>query len=316
MRRLFVLLTGLALVTMGWAPAVAAGSGAAFPTIIPLPDGFQPEGVAVGRGHEVFAGGLLTGAVWRGDLRTGSGGILVPGGRGRSAVGMIVDDRSGTLFVAGGPTGASYAYDSRTGADVAVLPMRPGGFVNDVVVTRDAAYFTDSFAPFLYRVPLGPGGAVASGPAQPVPLSGDWAQGPPGSFNANGIEASPDGRSLIVVNSGNGRLYRVDPATGVAAAIDLGGAGVPAGDGLRVVGSTLYVVQNFLNQIAVVQLDPGLASGTVVRTITDPAFRIPTTIAAFGSSLYAVNARFDVAPPTGPAPGVAFEIVQVSRHRS
>ncbi|MEJ2502668.1 MAG: hypothetical protein P8177_05020 [Gemmatimonadota bacterium] len=53
-------------------------------------------------------------------------------------------------------------------------------------------------------------------------------------------------------------------------------------------------------------------AGTVVGTITDPAFRVPATIAKFGSSLYAVNARFDVAPPPGVFPDVEFEVVRVA----
>ena len=313
MRRSLGLLASVALATAVSATSVATGAPGTYPGVIPLPTGFQPEGVAVGRGHQVYAGGLLSGAVWRGDLRTGEGSVLVPGGRGRMSVGMLVDDRSGNVFVAGGFTGSSYVYDGETGDDVAVLSM-PGGFLNDVIVTRDAAYFTDSFLPYLYEVPLGPAGAVASGPATPVLLGGAWSQGQPGTFNANGIEATQDGRWLIVVNSTSGTLYRVDPTTGVASEIDLGGDSVPSGDGLRLVGRTLYVVQNVFNKIAVVQLDPGLESGTLVREITDPAFRIPTTAAVFGSSLYAVNARFDVAPPTeGPAPDVEFEIVKVRR---
>ena len=54
---------------------------------------------------------------------------------------------------------------------------------------------------------------------------------------------------------------------------------------------------------------PDLASGRRARTITDPAFRVPTTLAEFGSSLYAINARFGV-----PDPGNAdYDLVQVSR---
>jgi sugar lactone lactonase YvrE len=310
MRRLLAL--GIVLVATVATASAATGS-AAYPKIIPLPTGFQPEGIAVGRGHEVFAGGLLSGAIWKGDLRSGGGDVLVAGGQGRMSVGMYVDDRSGHLFVAGGLTGASYVYDGGTGADVAVLGM-PGGFLNDVIVTERAAYFTDSFSPTLYRVPLGPGGAVA-GTAALLPLGGDWVQEAPGTFNANGIEASSDGRWLIVVNSTTGLLYRVDPETGDAAEIDLGGDTLAAGDGLRRVGFTLYVVQNTLNKIAVVELARDLSSGSVVREITDSGFRVPTTAAVFGSSLYAINARFDVAPPTGgPAPTVEFEIVRVPRH--
>ena len=94
-------------------------------------------------------------------------------------------------------------------------------------------------------------------------------------------------------------LYRIDPNTGVATTIDLGGASVPSADGILLQGRTLYVVQNFLDQVAVVELDPGSASGAVVDTIVDDGFRIPTTVARAGDRLYLVNARFDVAFPPG-----------------
>ena len=103
--------------------AAALGTGA-YPEVIPLPTGFQPEGVAVGRGHDVYAGGYFSGAVWKGDLRTGKGGVLVPGDKGRMSLGMLVDDRTGNLFVAGGFMGESYVYDGDTGEDVATLRCR------------------------------------------------------------------------------------------------------------------------------------------------------------------------------------------------
>ena len=73
------------------------------------------------------------------------------------------------------------------------------------------------------------------------------------------------------------------------------------------------MAQTFLNQIAVVSLGPTLLTGTVIGTITSPDFRFPSTIAEHGSSLYAVNARFDVAEPGLPAPGVEFEVVGVKK---
>jgi hypothetical protein len=84
---------------------------------------------------------------------------------------------------------------------------------------------------------------------------------------------------------------------------------VTAGDGLLLDGRTLYVMRNRLNEIAVVELDRTLTSGEVVDTITDPDFRVPTTIAGFGNSLYAVNARFG----TDPTPDTEYEVVRVLR---
>ena len=53
-----------------------------------------------------------------------------------------------------------------------------------------------------------------------------------GQYNTNGIDATPNGETLIIVNSTLGTLYPVDPDTGVADEIDLGGATVVAGDGI------------------------------------------------------------------------------------
>jgi hypothetical protein len=182
-------------------------------------------------------------------------------------------------------------------------------FINDVIVTRSAAYFTDSFQPVLYRVPLGPGGELPDlSEVEEIALGGDF-NFVPGAFNTNGIDATPDGESLVIVHSSMGVLYHVDPETGVATQIDLGGGTVPNGDGILLDDMTLYVVQNRLNQIAVVRINPELIAGEIVAIITDPAFDVPTTIAEFGDSLYAVNARFG-APPT---PDTEYEIVQVTK---
>ena len=116
-----------------------------------------------------------------------------------------------------------------------------------------------------------------------------------------------DGHTLIIVNSTTGTLYSLDAETGVATAIDLGGASVPNGDGILLRGKTLYVVQNFLNQITVIKLNSDWTSGEVTGVITSDNFRIPTTITFFGGALYAVNARFD----TPPTPDTEYEVVRV-----
>ena len=304
-RSLLVLLVFVLSVAM-----IAAAPLQAFPDVIPLPPGFQPEGIAVGKGHTFYVGSIPTGAVYRGDLRTGEGEVLVPAQSGRVAIGLKYDERTGLLFVAGGPTGFAYIYDGETGENVDEIQLTTGPrFINDVVITRDAAYFTNSQQPVLYRVPLENNGELPSSPTfEEIPLTGDYVF-TPGAFNANGIAATPNGDTLIIVNSVDGLLYNVDPDTGVATLIDLGGATVPNGDGILLQGKTLYVVQNRLNQIAVVELNSDLTSGEIVDTITDSDFRVPTTIARFGNSLYAVNARFG----TPATPDTEYEVVRVSR---
>jgi hypothetical protein len=299
-----------------------------FPEVISLPVGFQPEGIAVGRGHEFFVGSLgrfaedgqtiLGGAIYRGDLRTGEGAVFVPPQAGQMAVGLHLDRRNKHLFVAGGIFGTARVYDATTGELLAGYQLTDASdtLVNDLVVTKQAVYLTDSFQPVLYRLPLAANGDLPEPAALgELPLGGDFAFDPtPGATNGNGIVATSNGKWLILVNFQLGTLYRVDPATGVASEIDLGGETLPNGDGLVLEGKTLYVVQNFLNQIAVVELTPELTAGTIVRHITDDDFRIPTTAAAFGSALYAVNARFDEAPPLTPgARELDYEVVRVPK---
>jgi sugar lactone lactonase YvrE len=290
------------------ATMIGAASAKSFPDVIPLPNGFQPEGIAVGKGSTFYVGSIPTGAIYRGDLRTGEGSIFIPPQTGRNAIGLKYDERTGYLFVAGGPSGFAYVYDE-TGATVAAIQLSaPPTFVNDVVVTKDAAYFTESTRPVFYRVPLAKNGELATPHTfQAIPLTGDYESVP--GFNANGIAATRNGKTLIIVNSSAGALYNVDPTTGFATRIELGGGSVQFGDGILLQGKTLYVVQNRLNQIAVIELDPDLTSGTIVDIITNPEFDVPTTTARFGNALYAVNARFT----TPPSPDTEYNVVRVPR---
>jgi sugar lactone lactonase YvrE len=295
MRRLAAIAVAAGVAALGGFPAAA---GPAFPQKLDLPNGFAPEGIAIGHGPTFYVGSIPTGAIYRGDLRTGEGRVLVPAAPGRQAIGLDVD-RKNRLFVAGGPTGRAFVYDAPSGGLLAEYTLTTGAtFVNDVVVTRDGAYFTDSLQQQLYRVPLGPGGALGAA-AETIPLSGDitFVSG----FNVNGIDATPNGRMLVVVQSNLGKLFTVDPRTGVADEIDLGGETVTAGDGILLDGKTLYVVRNQQNRIAVVRLARDLGSGTLLTHLTHPDFSVPTTIAEFGQRLYAVNARFGTpVTPTTP----------------
>ena len=284
-----------------------SANASTFPDLIQLPPGFRPEGIAVGRGSSFFAGSLADGAVYRGDLRTGDGGILVPGQAGMLSVGMAFDGRSDALFVAGGSTGLARVFNAGTGELLGSYQLAvTDSFINDVIVTTDAAFFTNSFAAVLYRIPLGAQGSLPPADGfQILPLSGDWSQ--VSGFNANGIEASGDGKWLVVINSTVGKLYRVDPWTGVATEIDLSGESVSAGDGLLLRGSLLYVLRNSLNELVTIDLAADLSSGVVVDRTVHPNFNFATTLAAFGDALYAVNAKFST-PPTSTTP---YEVVRV-----
>jgi streptogramin lyase len=274
-----------------------------------LPNGWQPEGIARGPGHTLFVGSIPTGRVLRLDVRTGRTTEVVPQREGRAAIGL--KHRRGRLFVAGGPTGRAFVYDARTGDDVRTVELATAPtFVNDVALTRAAAWFTDSRRPQLYRLALGRRGAPAA-TARVLPLSGDLRYDDnPDNVEVNGIAALPNGRTLLVVQSSTGLLFRMDAATGEATQIPLtGGDGgrLPNADGILLSGRTLYVVQNRLNKVAVVRLGRRLRDGRIRREITHRAFDVPTTVARLGSSLYLPNARFG----TPPSPDNEYAVVRV-----
>lgn len=198
----------------------------------------------------------------------------------------------------GGPTGKAFVYDAETGETAVDYDLTaPGSFVNDVVVTSAAAYFTDSARAFLYRVPLGSAGQLPKQNAiEELPLGGEFEL-IPDAFNANDIDAPPSGDFLIIVNSTSGLLYRADPASGNAQQIDLGGETLTADDGLLLDGRTLYAVRNRRDEIDVVELEQDATRGERVGALTDPAFDVPTTIGEYGNALYAVKARFGITDP-------------------
>jgi hypothetical protein len=306
-RRPILLVVALALAVL----APSAAMAKPFPATIRLPDGFRPEGIASGRGTSLYVGSIPTGAVWAGDARSGRGAVLVPPHAGRAAIGIKVDPRN-RIFVAGGPTGQGYVYDAGTGGDLASYQLTPAGtaatFVNDVVVTHRAAYFTDSQNPQLYVVPLGRHGRLPGQDAvRTLPLTGGDLVMQPGN-NLNGIAAANGGRVLVVVQSNTGKLFTVNPRTGATDEIDLGGATVTNGDGLLLLGRFLFVVRNRDNLIAVVKLSHSLSSGRVVAELTDPDFDVPTTLTVTAGSLYTVNARFGNPDPDN----ARYDIVRVN----
>jgi hypothetical protein len=295
MRRIILLLSALLLLG-----ASAALAQSAFPNKIALPNAFAPEGIEIGSGNTFYVGSVGTGAVYVGDLRTGAGRILVEGAPGvRSATGLELEgDR---LWVSGARFGNALLYNARTGALIKEIQLATGPgatFINDAVVTKDAVYFTDSQRPVIYRVDLS--GIAGPGAVTTIPLGGDY-QHVPGQFNLNGIVATANGKTLIAVQSFARKLFTIDPTTGVATLIDLGGYDLSNGDGLLLQGRTLYVVQNRDNKVAVFELSPDLSTATFVRALTDPALDVPTTIDRSGSRLYVVNARFGTTTPTDQA---------------
>lgn len=310
--RLLAPLMSVAVIPLLVVPAAATPR----PASIPIPDDFQPEGIAVGKGNTFYVGSLRDGDIYRGDLRSGAGSTFIDFEQsdGRVSVGMRVDTSRHWLVVAGGPTGHAWVYDTRDGSTVADLVLGVPGvaFSNDVAITRRALYFTDTFAATIYKVPILGDGSF--GPTEPITVTGPAAV--TGGFGLNGID-STHRRWLIVNHTALGILALVDPRTGVSREIPLSGPDLVPDtlDGLQLEGRTAWVVQNFANSVARVRLSPDLTSGRVVDVITSDLFRVPTTIDRHGKRLVLVNGRFDLGfpPPFGPGapPGTDFDVVQI-----
>ncbi|MGC4748771.1 SMP-30/gluconolactonase/LRE family protein [Micromonospora sp. DT201] len=301
---LFVPLVAAATLATVGTPATAHPTKP-FPARIALPNGFTPEGLTIGRGKTVYVGSVLDGAVWRGDLRTGRGSVLIPGTPGNSKAGLKIDSQ-GRLWSADFSGGGASVFDAGTGAKLAHYQFTndPNSLVNDLVITKRAVYFTDSTLPVVYVVPLGPGGRLPAATAfQVLPLTGPAAT--TDGFN-NGIVALPNGE-LLVAQMLTGQLIRVDPRTGGSRVLDLGGYSVERADGLVLRDRTLYVIRNLTNVVAVVRLNAGYNAGVVQREITSPLLRSPATGDLLGNALYMVNGRFDVES----TPSTDYDIVRV-----
>jgi hypothetical protein len=302
-RTLAIVISAVLGSTLAASPAVAYSPDRG-PSILALPNGFQPEGVAIGERPYAYFGSRVDGDIYRVSLRTGEGKVLSQG-PGTPSLGLKIDER-GRLFVSGGTGGNARVIDTRTGDVLKSYTLQTGNtFINDVVLTGRSAWYTDSRNPVLFKLPLGKRGGLPA-EAVRVPITGDFVQSQDTNVNANGIAETPDGRALIVVQSNTGLLFRVT-YDGVASKIDLGTESVPGGDGLWLRGGTLYVVQNRLNVITKIKLTGDGRKGTVVSRTGNPAFDVPTTIAEYGKRFYLPNARFT----TPPTPDTTYNAVAV-----
>lgn len=310
----------LTIITLGVAPPAAAQEN--WPEAISIPTGFESEGIELGKGHEFFLGAIsfssgfgplfgvshepsaFTGAIYKGNLRTGEGAILVPP-TGTPLSGLSYDHRTDYLYAAKGSgdilTGifsdqGVIVYDAISGDLVTEITFGDGIVINDCLVTRTGVYCTDSVNPDLYKVVLEGGGHLPSTPVVEVIHMPDFEM--VAGFNANGLVGDFDGRQLLIGNASTGVLTLVDTESGEASPLQIEGAEqqFPNNDGLYLEGRTLYILQNFDNKIAVVQLSGDLTGGYFVRNIpgegeTNP-LNIATTLIGFGNSLYAINTHF------------------------
>jgi hypothetical protein len=309
MRKLLYSAMGIALIGAALPAAITVAGEAPFPKRIFTQPGSPPEGFTIGKGTSAYQGSL-DGSIFKSDLRTGKGELLVDVVEPWTPdtcrlLGLRVDDRTNYLFAAGCYWGNAFVYDADNGALIAEYQLDSSGssVINDLAITNNAVYFTDFGQAFLYRLPLASNGGLPAGNAPTaIPLIGDFGVGV-----ANGIVATPDGKTLIVNDSFRSKIFRVDPTTGVAQEIVVEPALDGFLDGMILQGKTLYIVTPYdfvpdpVDRIQVLQLSNDLLSAKRVKTITSSDFDGVASGAIFGNSLYVNNARyFDFPEPTTP----------------
>jgi sugar lactone lactonase YvrE len=269
---------------------------------LPLPAtvGF-PEGIAYDAAAGVaYTADAQNGTVARMNLQTkaveivAAPGVLFPAGTTPAfpaALGMKVDG-SGRLWIAGGRTGKLFVLDTKTGQLIAshTVPNPTASLLNDLALVGTTAYITDTRTPTLWRAQAN---GAQIGALEPwlnftgTPLVYDASAG------VNGIAATPDGRSLIIVHMGKGLLYRVDIAAKTVHPIDTAGADLTGADGLVLDGSNLIVVRQPAVEIATVQLTADMTKGTVVKRFKNPSLAWPATAIKAGDRLIVVNTQFN-----------------------
>lgn len=293
--------------------AAASAGDKPFPKIIDTPNGSAPEGFAIGNGHTAF-NGSPNGSIVKIDLRSGESEVLVPvrdpdiAGGACFVLGLRYDPRTNYLYAAGCVGGNAYVYDADTGALIMEYQLTEPftSVINDLTITRDAVYFTDSYRPVLYRLalskngqPLSDAGAVTEIPLPADIFTQDFLGGEP-CCAGNGIVASPDGNTLVIGHSNLAKLFRVKPATGEVDEILLYAPLDGFLDGLAIKGHRLYIMTPGFpepeSRIQIVELEPNFLLGRYVDAITDPDLDDVASGAIFGNSLYVNNARYSQFP--------------------
>ncbi len=274
-----------------------------WPDLIPIPAGFEDEGIEMGKNNDFFVATLSwsgnltnTGAIYKGNLLTGEGQVLVPP-TGKPLVGLSYDARTDYLYAAtgfGNPNrerGVN-VYAATSGRLLGEIIFGDDMVINDVLVTDTAVYCTDSISTTLYKLPLENDGKVFSSTVEKIELTGFEMD--PAGFNANGLVGDFDGKKLVIINISTGVLYLVDTDSGAASPVNVQGDEqlFANGDGLYMDDRTLYIMQNFTQKIAVVELSEDLTQGTFVKNLVSDDFSIPTTITGLGTCIYAINTHF------------------------
>jgi sugar lactone lactonase YvrE len=279
-----------------------------------------PEGIARHpRQDAVYVAGSGDGRIARIDLATGSArpigsGIAAHlGGAVPAILGLKIDDR-GRLWMAGGRTGKVFVSATDSGALLQTIePVGAGGLINDVALTGDRAYFTDTLRPILWAT--GTGAELAPNLEPWLSFEGtplQYGTGP----NLNGIVATRDGRALLVGQMNKGLLFKIDVGTRAVTPIDLGGETVTGVDGLILEGRTLFVIRQPEAEIVTIRLSRDLSSGKVLKRTRAAGLLWPATGVIVGRELLVVNTQFNKRASADPERPFSIQRIPLSSLRA
>lgn len=162
----------------------------------------------------------------------------------------------------------------------ALLPAEQPNFANDLTVAPDGTvYVTDSFSPVVYKVTRDGRASI---------LVRDDVRFTSPTFGLNGIVHHPNG-FLIVINTGLGKLYKIDLQNSNAVT-EVTGTGSLPGDGLALLNNDLYVVTGNGSRMARVRSRDDWQTASIVK-IDESGYSQATTNVAVNGRVYTLNAR-------------------------
>lgn len=288
-----------------------------------LPDGFMyPEGAAfdptTGR---VYVTSVQSGAVAVAEVGSDTATVwLEAGSDGRAMPTLGIEFGDDRVWIAS--MGALYEYRTDGTLIARHVPTGSrGGGLNDVAVTDDGVYVSDSESSLVWNLPLD---ASADTQLQPIDIGAVNAKAGEDAFN--GIEALPDG-TLVVGQYMGALLFHVDPRVPSAVVIDLGDGYVNrevassgsstreiryAGtDGMSLDGNVLWTTNTYGNAVDRIMLCPTYDCGTLVAGESDPLLSFPTDVQIAGDIVLVVNAQLQGLIGLG-EPTVPFTVAAIS----
>jgi sugar lactone lactonase YvrE len=286
--------------TLMIALAGSAGANAAPSEILIPGDHVYPESITGTSDGTLYIGSLGDGGVFRVSPGGATAEPFIAKGASDllSVIGVLADEKSGTLWVCSSdlsaagvdiPTGkkptALKGFDLKSGKEKASIPL-PGEkqFCNDMAIGRDGAvYLADSLNPTVLR--LAPNAKSFEVWAKDDRFAGE-------GFILDGIAFGTDG-NLYVNTYATHRLFRiaVKPDGSAGAITELKPSReLDHPDGMRPLGPNTFLMIEGAGRLDKVTVDGDAAK---IETLRD-GFKVPVAVWQVGDVAYALEGQLDV----------------------